>query len=68
MDGKAWNEAAWNWEDSILKLRELISKRADNIFRKQKEPKDKGDDVRTLVFNISFLTHYNGNISITEKL
>lgn len=54
MDGKAWNEAAWNWEDSILKLRELISKRTDNIFRKQKEPKDKGDDVKTLVFNISF--------------
>lgn len=47
IDGEAWDEAAWNWEDSILKLREFITKRTNNIFRKPKEPRDKEDDVRT---------------------
>lgn len=76
IDGEAWDKAAWNWEDSILKLRKLITKRTDNIFRKPKEPRDKEDDVRTFVsFKYNFyyidipiaLIFNNRNISFTEK-
>lgn len=42
---KSWNEDEWEWGAAILKLREYVSKRSNNIFSKQKEPNNKDDTV-----------------------
>ena len=43
---KEWDEDSCSWEGAILKLREFIGKRRDNIFRKPKEPNDIPENVR----------------------
>lgn len=39
-EGEGWNEDGWQWEESILKLREFISKRTNNIFSKEKDQQE----------------------------
>lgn len=41
-----WDEVNWSWEGAILKLREFIAKRTNNIFRKPKDPNDIPENVR----------------------
>lgn len=34
LDGVDWDEAKWDWKNSLLDLRKYISKKPDNIFIK----------------------------------
>lgn len=55
IEGDGWNESDWEWETSILKLRELIAKRMNNIFAKEKQPKEEEASVDR-VERFSFFT------------
>ena len=36
LNGNKWNELNWDWERSLLNLRQFVSKRNNNIFISQK--------------------------------
>lgn len=36
LNGVKWNESNWDWEQSLLNLRQFISNKNDNIFRSKK--------------------------------
>ncbi|CAO1337117.1 unnamed protein product [Diamesa serratosioi] len=36
LNGNKWNESEWDWEQSLLNLRQKISKQTNNIFENQK--------------------------------
>lgn len=46
-----WDETNWSWKGAILKLREFIGKRTNNIFKK---PNDIQQNVRQKFTNYGF--------------
>lgn len=55
-----WDENNWSWENAILKLRQFIAKRTNNIFSKPKEP----NDIRENVSKKKLINWFNFYINI----
>lgn len=52
LEGKKWNETRWDWSESILKFRETINKREDDIFDDNRKKVKREDMVMTTFLKI----------------
>lgn len=46
LNGNEWNDMNWEWEQSLLNLRQLISKKNNNIFISKKNNVELKNDIK----------------------
>lgn len=65
LNGNKWNDMNWEWEQSLLNLRQLISNKNNNIFVSQKNNVELRNEIK--VTNLSLYVQSKSIFSIYSK-